>query len=82
MKQKVLAYDVVFEKQQVGGYTVTVPSLPGCISEGNTLKEAKANILDAITLYLEDLKADGETIPTKSQHIFIGQILVPSPLIH
>jgi len=80
MKQKVLKYDVVFEEQEVGGYTVTVPSLPGCISEGDTFEEAKKNISDAIKLFLEDLNADGEEIPEKSSNIFIGQISVFNPL--
>ena len=55
MKEKILKYDAIFEKQPDDGYTVTVPSLPGCISEGDTFKEAKKNIADAIKLYLEDL---------------------------
>jgi len=80
MKQKVFKYDVVFEEQEVGGYTVTVPSLPGCISEGDTFEEAKKNISDAIKLFLEDLNADGEEIPEKSSNIFIGQISVFNPL--
>lgn len=80
MKQKILKYDVVFEEQPEGGYTVTVPSLPGCISEGDTFEEAKENIADAITLYLEDLAADGEEIPQEGANIFIGQITVTNPL--
>lgn len=44
---------VVFEPSDEGGYTVYVPSLPGCISEGDTLKEARENIRAAIDLYLE-----------------------------
>lgn len=43
---------IMFEPSDEGGYTVLVPSLPGCISEGNTLEEARANILEAIHLYL------------------------------
>ncbi len=46
-----------------GGFTVTVPSLPGCISEGDTIDEATANIRDAIALYIEELIADGEPVP-------------------
>lgn len=46
-----------------GGFTVTVPSLPGCISEGDTEAEALANIRDAIDLYIEDMIADGEDVP-------------------
>jgi len=40
------------------GYTVYVPSLPGCISEGKTMKEALENIEEAIKLYLEPVEDD------------------------
>jgi len=46
-----------------GGYTVEVPSLPGCVSEGDTLEEALANIRDAIQLYIDSLIEDGEDVP-------------------
>jgi predicted RNase H-like HicB family nuclease len=44
---------VVLEPSDEGGYTVYVPSLPGCISEGENIDEALANIQEAIELYLE-----------------------------
>ncbi len=44
---------VILEPQQEGGYTVYVPSLPGCISQGDTKEEALKNIKEAIELYLE-----------------------------
>ena len=44
---------VVLEKQKEGGYTIYVPSLPGCISQGETEEEALNNIKEAIELYLE-----------------------------
>lgn len=44
---------VVFELSDDGGYTVYVPALPGCISEGDSLEQARKNILEAIELYLE-----------------------------
>ncbi|MEH2450530.1 type II toxin-antitoxin system HicB family antitoxin [Nostoc sp.] len=47
---------VVLEPSDEGGYTVHVPSLPGCISEGETLEEALENIQEAIELYLEPLE--------------------------
>lgn len=49
---------VVLEPSDEGGYAVYVPSLPGCISEGNTLKEAIDNFRDAIRLYLEPIDDD------------------------
>ncbi len=44
---------VVLEKQEEGGYTVYVPSLRGCVSQGETEEEALKNIKEAIELYLE-----------------------------
>jgi predicted RNase H-like HicB family nuclease len=49
---------VVLEPSDEGGYTVYVPSLPGCISEGDTTEEALANIQEAIELYLEPVEDD------------------------
>jgi len=49
---------VVLEPSDEGGYTVHVPSLPGCISEGDTLDEALANIQEAVELYLEPVEDD------------------------
>ncbi len=45
-------YKVILEPQEEGGYTVTVPNLPGCISEGETIEDAIENIKDAIRGYL------------------------------
>jgi len=58
-------FRVILEPNELGGYTVTVPLLPGCISEGDTKEEALANIKEAIELYIESLQADGEPIPTE-----------------
>ena len=49
---------VVLEPNEEGGYTVYVPSLPGCISEGDTREEALVNIREAIELYLEPSEDD------------------------
>jgi predicted RNase H-like HicB family nuclease len=50
---------VVLEPSDEGGFTVHVPALPGCISEGDSAQEALANIQEAVDLYLEP--ADGKT---------------------
>jgi predicted RNase H-like HicB family nuclease len=49
---------VLLELSEDGGYTVRVPTLPGCISEGDTREEALANIQEAIQLYLEPVEDD------------------------
>lgn len=58
-------FRVLLEPNELGGYTVTAPVLPGCISEGDTREEALANIREAIELYIESLQADGEPIPAE-----------------
>lgn len=60
-------YKALFDPQPEGGYTVTVPSLPGCISEGDTFEEALANIKEAMALYVESLAADGRPVPPESR---------------
>jgi predicted RNase H-like HicB family nuclease len=47
--------NVILEPSEDGGYTVNVPSLPGCISQGETREEALGNIREAIELYLEPI---------------------------
>ena len=55
---------VILEPSDEGGFTVYVPSLPGCISEGNTMEEAMQNIREAIDLYLEE---EPFVLPEKAQ---------------
>jgi predicted RNase H-like HicB family nuclease len=50
---------VLLEPSEDGGYTVYVPSLPGCISEGNDVDDALRNIQEAIELYLEPIDDEG-----------------------
>jgi antitoxin HicB len=56
-------YTVVFEPAEEGGYVITVPALPGLVTEGDTLEEARAMVKDAIRGYLETLMKHGEEIP-------------------
>jgi predicted RNase H-like HicB family nuclease len=56
-------YRVVIEQDEDGMFVAEVPALPGCISQGNTREEALGNIQEAITVYLESLKAHNEPIP-------------------
>lgn len=65
-----MKFQVLLEKSDEGGYTVYVPSLPGCVSEGETEEEALANISEAISLYLEPIREDDD-IPRDSHLVEI-----------
>lgn len=50
---KIFEYNAVFTSDKEGGFSVSVPELPGCFSEGDTFEEAQRNIKEAIVLYLQ-----------------------------
>jgi len=56
-------FTMLFEPAEEGGYVVTCPALPGLVTEGDTLEEARAMAEDALRLYLETLREDGLPIP-------------------
>ena len=60
-----LSYRVLLRKEPEGGYTVVVPSLPGCVTYGDTVEEAIGMAKEAIELYIESLKEHGEEVPTE-----------------
>lgn len=64
------------EEDEVG-YTVTVPALSGCITEGDSVEEALGNAREAIELYIESLTADGLPIPASNE--IVASITVPAP---
>lgn len=74
---KVFQYTAVFEPdEEVGGYTVTIPTLPGCISEGDTFEEALKNIQEAASLYLEVMKEHQREIPREHHGAVIAPVRV------
>ncbi len=60
-----LVYKVLIEKNEDGGYTVTVPALPGCVTQGDTLEEAISNAKEAIAGHIEALRMLGRPIPAE-----------------
>lgn len=62
-------FRIVLTPEPEGGFTVTVPSLPGCVTWGESLVEAKSMAREAIDLYIEDLQANGEDIPDDSESL-------------
>lgn len=62
-------YTIILDPDpEEGGYTVSVPSLPGCVTQGETLEEAIAMAKDAIRLYIETLIENGEKVPEEHEH--------------
>ncbi|MFM7474180.1 MAG: type II toxin-antitoxin system HicB family antitoxin [Microcystis aeruginosa Ma_MB_S_20031200_S102] len=73
-----MKYRVLIEQDEDGIYVAEVPSLPGCISQGNTRFELLANIQEAIALYLESLEAHNEPIPPPITVIKTTQVRIPA----
>lgn len=63
---KILNYTVVMTSDGEGGYVVTCPTLPGLVTGGDTLEEARAMAADAIRGYIESLQKHGEPIPSEA----------------
>ncbi len=78
--KKVLQYTAIFEPAEEGGYVVTVPSLPGCVSQGDTFEEAVEMIKDAMKGYLEVLGEEKQEIPQEHSSLVITQIAIPNPI--
>jgi predicted RNase H-like HicB family nuclease len=68
------SFPVLFTPAEEGGYTATVPALPGCISEGDSFEEAKKNITEAIELYLEVVPND--ELPIYSSDYIVSPVTV------
>lgn len=76
-KAKILEYNAIFTPEEEGGFSVYVPELPGCFSQGETFEEAQKNIKEAIELYLEDNDEDlYQMTPEKSRKQFMTPIQV------
>lgn len=64
---KFLNYAVIMTPDKTGGCVVTCPALPGLVTEGDTLEEAREMTADAFRGYIESLQKDGEPIPTQQK---------------
>ena len=68
--RKTLRYNIIFRPEPEGGFTVIVPSLPGCVTYGRNLNEAKKMAVDAIRGYIASLRKHKEIIPTDQENYF------------
>lgn len=77
IRKRIYQYTAIFEPDKTsGGYTVTIPSLPGCITEGETFEEAFKNIKEAASLYLEVMQEKREQIPKDTSSVIVTSIEV------
>ena len=76
---KHLHYNLVFQPEPEGGFTVIVPALPGCITYGKNLKEARSMAIDAIQCYISSLLKHNEPIPSDNES-FISSINIKAGL--
>lgn len=74
IKKEILAFNAVFLEEDDGGYSVSVPALPGCFSQGNTFEKAVENIKEAITLYLEGEHEEKEWARSRPKKEFMAPI--------
>ncbi len=74
INKKILNYNAVFTPEDEGGFSVMVPTLRGCYSQGETLAEAVKNIQESIELYLEDIPSRSIT---KTSDPRVGEFIVP-----
>ena len=72
-----MEYTIVLDPIENGeGYTVLVPALPGCVTQGRTREEAIERAKEAIAAYIESLKADGEPVPKETQPVEVLKVAV------
>ena len=69
VKVTVYTYTALFEPAVEGGYTVTVPMLPGVITEGDTLVEARSRVREAIAGYLKVLRKHRQPVPVERREL-------------
>ena len=67
LQQPVYHYTAIFERNEHGGYTVTVPALPGLVTEGKNLDEAHRMAQDAIRCYIEGLRNANQPVPQEEE---------------
>ena len=70
-----MKYKVILHKEEGGGYSVTVPALSGCYTQGATWEEAIVNSREAIECHIESMKKDGEPIPL-DENFYLNEVEV------
>lgn len=75
-----MRYPTIFEPAEEGGFNVFFPSFPGCVTFGRNFEEAKTKAREILELWIEELSANGETIPTSRFYPIIDEVSVTLPI--
>lgn len=73
VQSRTLTYGVVLEPDEDGGFVVTCPALPGVVTHGDTVEEAREHAAEAVVLYLECLEAEGRPFPADEAPPALGR---------
>lgn len=68
-------YRILLTQEPEGGYTVNVPALPGCITYGDNIDHAMTMAKEAIELYVETLRAEGDPVPDDSRTLEYSMVV-------
>ncbi len=77
--QSIASYFAIFDPAEEGGYNVSFPDFPGCVTFGRNFEEARAMAREALELWLEELTESKEYIPIHSARPIIDEVRVPVP---
>ena len=72
-------YPAVFSPAEEGGFVVTFPDFPGCVTEGDTFEEARSNAVEVLELWLEDLRAQNRSLPQHAGRPIVDELEVSLP---
>ena len=76
-RRTVREYTVILDPDDEGrGYTVLIPALPGCITQGRSREEALLRAREAIAAYIDSLEADGEPVPEEREPVQVLKVAV------
>lgn len=79
-RRTIIRYPAIFEPAEEGGYNVSFPDFPGCVTFGATFEEAKEKAKEVLELWLEELAAAGETIVVHDYHPIVDDITTTVPV--
>jgi antitoxin HicB len=80
LQHEARSYTAIFDPAEDGGFNVSFPAFPGCITFGNNMEEAKKSAKEILELWIEQLIAQKEEIPTENTKPILGEVEVLVPV--